>query len=48
MGFKEGPLPEVFLSIATSFFADSIRNDALTKYGTNKFDADPLKEMRYR
>lgn len=44
---KADPLPEVSLSVATSFFPNSIRKQALTEYGNEKKSGDPLKQMNF-
>lgn len=44
---QENPQPEVSLSVATAFFPNNLRRDALTRYGTNDIQEDPLKDMQY-
>jgi len=42
---KANPLPEVSLSVATGFFPGSIRNAALTKFGGENLQGEPLKRL---
>lgn len=44
---KANPLPEVSLSVSTSFFPDSIRKEAMTEYGDQHKIGDPLKRLKY-
>ena len=42
---QDNPLPEVSLSVATGFFPDSIRRQAMTEYGDERKSGDPLKDL---
>lgn len=44
---KENPLVEVSLSVATSFFPNSIRKDVMTEYGGIQKKGDPLKDLKF-
>jgi oxalate decarboxylase len=44
---KAYPQPEVSLSVATAFFPNRVRRDAMTKYGNNQILGDPLKSLQY-
>lgn len=44
---KANPQPEVSLSVATGFFPNNIRTDALTRYGNNEDRKVLLKDMQY-
>ncbi len=41
------PQPEVSLSVATSFFPESLRREAMTHYGNRRDQGDPLKDLRF-
>jgi hypothetical protein len=45
---NENPKPEVSLSVATSFFPDSIRKSAMTEYGTVQKSGDPLTVLNFK
>lgn len=42
---KADPQPEVSLSVATAFFPNNVRRDALTRYGTEELGGDPLSNL---
>ena len=44
---KANPQPEVSLSVATSFFPESIRKQAMMQYGGRDDKGDPLKYLNY-
>jgi oxalate decarboxylase len=44
---KADPQPEVSLSVATAFFPNRVRRDAMTKYGNNQILGDPLRNLQY-
>lgn len=44
---KADPLPEVSLSVSTSFFPNEVRKAAMTQYGTVNQAGDPLKYLHY-
>ncbi len=44
---KADPQPEVSLSVATAFFPNAIRKAAMTTYGTQHKDGDPLANLTY-
>lgn len=44
---KANPQPEVSLSVATAFFPDIVRKFAMTEYGTEHKDGDPLQHLNY-
>lgn len=44
---KADPKPEVSLSVATSFFPDSVRREAMTQYGDRNDQGNPLHALRY-
>jgi oxalate decarboxylase len=44
---NENPLPEVSLSVSTSFFPDRIRRAAMTQYGTENKSGDPLEHLDF-
>jgi hypothetical protein len=43
---KADPLPEISLAVATNFFPKSIMKSAMTEYGTEHKECDPLKDLR--
>lgn len=44
---KANPLPEVSLSVATSFFPNSVRKESMTQYGHHNDKSDPLKDLKF-
>ncbi len=44
---QENPVPEVSLSIASAFFTNSIRKEAMTKFGNVQKNGDPLKDLKF-
>lgn len=44
---QENPAPEVSLSVATAFFPNSIRKEAMTEYGDVHKSGDPLKDLKF-
>lgn len=43
---KADPRPEVSLLVASNFFPESIRKEAMTKYGSHDDMGDPLKDLQ--
>jgi len=43
---KADPQPEVSLAVATSFFPNSLRQQAMTEYGLEQKGGDPLKGLK--
>jgi oxalate decarboxylase len=41
------PLPEVSLSVSAAFFPESIRNAALTQYGSQQLTGSPLSHLKF-
>jgi oxalate decarboxylase len=44
---KANPLPEVSLSVATSFFPEPLRREAMTQYGNRRDSGSPLKDLKF-
>ncbi|MES2218715.1 MAG: cupin domain-containing protein [Pseudomonadota bacterium] len=44
---QENPQPEVSLVVATAFFPDTVRQAAMTHYGTEHKSGDPLAKLKY-
>jgi oxalate decarboxylase/phosphoglucose isomerase-like protein (cupin superfamily) len=44
---QENPLPEISLSVSTSFFPNNIRRFAMTQFSSENKSGDPFKNMNY-
>jgi len=44
---KSDPRPEVSLSVASSFFPDSLRKEAMTQYGNRHDQGNPLANLKF-
>jgi oxalate decarboxylase len=44
---KADPKPEISLSVATSFFPESLRKEAMTEYKNPPDNSNPLKELKF-
>lgn len=44
---KADPKPEVSLTVAASFFPESLRKEAMTGYGNQHDGSDPLKDLKF-